>query len=83
MGTETFEDAIHRTMISSNLVTINMVKVDSESENDEEVYVDYFQRDDKTDLDEEYNDDTYAYANQASVNAVTSDTSDIRSRMKD
>ncbi len=53
MGMETFEDATCRTTMSSNLVTINMFKADSESEDDDEAYVDYFQMSEETDLNEE------------------------------
>ncbi|SJL18086.1 uncharacterized protein ARMOST_21658 [Armillaria ostoyae] len=71
MGTETFEDAIRRTTMSSNLVTINMFKADSESEDEDEAYVEYFQMDEETDLEKEYNDDAYTYYDQVSVNAAT------------
>ncbi|KAK0429605.1 hypothetical protein EV421DRAFT_1745325 [Armillaria borealis] len=71
------------TTMSSNLVTINMVKADLESESDEEAYVDYFQRDNEIDLDEGYNDNAYIYTDQASVNAVTQETSEIQFHVKD
>ncbi|SJL17805.1 uncharacterized protein ARMOST_21367 [Armillaria ostoyae] len=81
--TETFEDAIRRTTMSSNLVTINMFKADSESEDEDEAYVDYFQMNEEADPEEEYNDDAYAYSDQVSVNAATRETSETRSRVKD
>ncbi|KAK0239388.1 hypothetical protein EDD85DRAFT_787680 [Armillaria nabsnona] len=83
IGTETFEDAIRRTTMSSNLVTINMFQANTDSENEDEAYADYFQMSEETDINEEYNNDAYAYSELVSVNAATRETSETRSRVKD
>ncbi|PBK85962.1 hypothetical protein ARMGADRAFT_1035943 [Armillaria gallica] len=64
IGTKTFEDAIRRTTMSSNLVTINMFQADTDSGNEDEAYADHLQMSEETDIDEEYNDDAYAYSEQ-------------------
>ncbi|PBK90360.1 hypothetical protein ARMGADRAFT_1082642 [Armillaria gallica] len=60
-----------------------MFQADTDLENDEEAYVDYFQTGKETYLDENYNDDAYAYFEQVSVNAATWDTSETQSHVKD
>ncbi len=57
--------------MSSNLVTINMINAYSEEEEEDKAYMDYSQTSEETDLDEGYNADAYAYAEQVAVNAVT------------
>ncbi len=42
MKTETFEDAIKQTMMSSNLITINMLKAETDSDSEDKAYKDYF-----------------------------------------
>ncbi len=56
--------------MSSNLVTINMLKAYEESDDEDKAYVDYFQTDEEIDLDEGYNDEGYVYAEQVAANAM-------------
>ncbi len=59
IGTETFEDTIKQTTMSSNLVTINMLRAETDSEKEDKTYMDYFWQEEEIDINEGYDDDSY------------------------